>query len=298
MTVRSANSIARMKSGVGLKAQHYRTILDSRPAAGFFEVHAENFMGAGGPPHRYLEAIRSHYPLSIHGVGLNIGGSQPLDRGHLQRLKHLLDRYQPELFSEHLAWSSHGGTFLNDLLPLPYTPLTLDLVCNHIDETQAFLGRRMLLENPSTYVTFAESTLMEEEFIAAIARRTGCGLLLDVNNAYVSSVNQQRDPGQYLDQYPLQHVEQFHLAGFAETHDPAGERLLIDTHGDQVHADVWQLYADVVSRARAAPTLIEWDNEVPEWPTLLAEAHKADSIVASVQTSCGSVEPVRAGGAR
>lgn len=297
MTTRSAGSAGGLKSGVGLKAQHYRTILDSRPAAGLFEVHAENFMGAGGPPHRYLEAIRTHYPLSIHGVGLNIGGSQPLDRLHLQRLKQLLDRYQPDLFSEHLAWSSHGGMFLNDLLPLPYTPSTLDVVCDHIDETQTFLGRRMLLENPSTYVTFAESTLAEEEFIAAIARRTGCGLLLDVNNAYVSSVNQRRDPSQYLDRYPLQHVEQFHLAGFAETRDPAGGRLLIDHHGDRVHADVWQLYANVVSRAPTAPTLIEWDNEVPELPALLAEAHKADAIVASARTSHGPVATARASGA-
>lgn len=298
MTTRSAGSAGGLKSGVGLKAQHYRTILDSRPAAGFFEVHAENFMGAGGPPHRYLEAIRTDYPLSIHGVGLNIGSAQPLDRLHLQRLKRLLDRYQPELFSEHLAWSSHGGTFLNDLLPLPYTRSTLDLVCSHVDETQAFLGRRMLLENPSTYVTFAESTLAEGEFIAAIARRTGCGLLLDVNNAYVSSVNQRRDPAQYLDRFPLQHVEQFHLAGFAETRDPAGERLLIDHHGDRVHADVWQLYADVVIRAPTAPTLIEWDNEVPELPALLAEARKADAIVASVRNSLGPVATAWAIGAR
>jgi uncharacterized protein (UPF0276 family) len=298
MTISSTGTAGHIKSGVGLKAQHYRTVLDSRPAAGFFEVHAENFMGAGGPPHRYLEAIRGHYPLSIHGVGLNIGGSQPLDRTHLQRLKQLLDRYEAALFSEHLAWSSHGGLFLNDLLPLPYTPAMLDLVCNHIDETQAVLGRRMLLENPSTYVTFSESTMTEEAFIAAIARRTGCGLLLDVNNAYVSSVNQRRDPARYLDQYPLQYVEQFHLAGFAETHAPAGERLLIDTHGDRVHAEVWQLYADVVSRAPAAPTLVEWDNEVPELQTLLAEAHKADAIVASVRTSPGTTAMARAGGAR
>lgn len=298
MTNRRSIPASPFKSGVGLKAQHYRTILDSLPAAGFFEVHAENFMGAGGPPHRYLEAIRGHYPLSVHGVGLNIGGSQPLDRTHLRRLKQLLDRYQPDLFSEHLAWSSHGGLFLNDLLPLPYTRSSLDRVCDHIDEAQAFLGRRLLLENPSTYVTFRESTLTEEAFIAAVAQRTGCGLLLDINNAYVSSVNQQRDPAEYLDHYPLQHVEQFHLAGFSETHDPSGERLLIDTHGDSVHADVWQLYADVVSRAPQAPTLIEWDNEVPEWQTLLAEAHKADAIVESVRSAPETVAPARAGGAR
>lgn len=298
MTTLSAIPDARMKSGVGLKAQHYRTILEDKPAVGFFEVHAENFMGAGGPPHRYLEAIRGHYPLSIHGVGLNIGGSQTLDRDHLNRLKTLLDRYEPDLFSEHLAWSSHGTTFLNDLLPLPYNRSTLERVCNHIDETQSFLGRRMLLENPSTYVTFAASTLSEEEFIAAIATKTGCGLLLDVNNAYVSSVNQGRDPAEYLSRYPLQHVQQLHLAGFAETQDQTGGRLLIDHHGDNVHLDVWQLYADVVAQAPPSPTLIEWDNEVPDWQTLIGEAHKADAIVSAGRASRGSREASRASGAR
>jgi uncharacterized protein len=276
-------SMAR-RAGVGLKAQHYRHILEALPPVGFFEVHAENFMCAGGPPHRYLEAIRSHYPLSIHGVGLSIGSSQPLDREHLQRLRLLLQRYQPELFSEHLAWSTHGSTFLNDLLPLPYTQETLDRVCRHIDEAQTFLGRRLLLENPSTYVTFATSTMAEEEFISQIAMRTGCGLLLDVNNAYVSSINQGRDPARYLADFPLKHVGQVHLAGFAEARDSAGGRMLIDHHGDTVHDAVWRLYADVSARAGTVPTLIEWDNDVPAWEGLFAEAQKADAVLAAVRT--------------
>ena len=272
------------RAGVGLKAKHYRQILESLPPVGFFEVHAENFMCAGGPPHRFLEAIRSHYPLSIHGVGLSIGSSRPLDREHLRRLRLLLERYQPDLFSEHLAWSSHGGNFLNDLLPLPYTPETLDRVCLHIDEVQAFLGQRLLLENPSTYVTFVSSTMPEEEFISQVALRTGCGLLLDVNNAYVSSINQGRDPAIYLAAFPLKQVGQIHLAGFAETRDSAGGRMLIDHHGDTVHDAVWQLYTDVSGRTGTAPTLIEWDNDVPAWEVLLAEAQKANAVLANVGT--------------
>jgi len=298
MTSQQPSGTASLKAGVGLKAQHYRTILESQPAAGFFEVHAENFMGPGGPPHRYLEAIRSRYPLSIHGVGLNIGGTEPLDRLHLQRLKRLLDRYQPDLFSEHLAWSSHGGVFLNDLLPLPYTAATLGRVCDHIDETQEFLGRQLLLENPSTYVTFCESTMVEEDFIAEVAARSGCGLLLDVNNAYVSSINQQRDPAGYLRRFPLQHVGQFHLAGFAEARDAAGGRLLIDHHGDRVHREVWKLFAEVVGRAPEAPTLIEWDNDVPEWTTLFAEAQEADAIVAVARSGGMDRTALRATGTR
>jgi uncharacterized protein (UPF0276 family) len=283
MHSRNTASGVHPKAGVGLKARHYRVILETSPDVGFFEVHAENFMGAGGPPHRYLDAIRSRYPLSIHGVGLNLGGSGPLDRNHLGRLKALLDRYQPGWFSEHLAWSSHGGRYLNDLLPLPYTDATLQRVCDHIDEAQAFLGRRLLLENPSTYVTFADSTMPEEAFIAAVAARTGCGLLLDVNNAFVSSINQGRDPRGYIAAFPLQHVGEFHLAGFAEALDPPGGQLLIDHHGSPVHRDVWSLYADVVTRAPDAPTLIERDNNVPEWPELLREAHLADDVAASAR---------------
>src|SRR3546814_437013 len=181
------------RAGVGLKAEHYREIVETGPDIGFFEVHAENYMGAGGPPHRYLTTIRDRYPLSLHGVGLSIGANRPLDRAHLQRLKELITRYQPGLFSEHLAWSSHDTGFLNDLLPLPYTDETLAPVCDHIDEVQETLGRQMLLENPSTYLAFAESTWPEIDFIAEAVRRPGCALLLDVNNVHVASSNQQWD---------------------------------------------------------------------------------------------------------
>src|SRR5437762_2464456 len=181
------------RAGVGLKAQHYRTIIADVPDVGFFEVHAENHMGEGGPPHRYLTEIRNRYPLSLHGVGLSIGADRPLDRNHLMRLKHLNERYEPGLFSEHLAWSTHDKSYLNDLLPVPYTSETLARVSEHIEEVQDFLGRQMLLENPSTYLAFAESTWSEWDFIAEIVRRTGCGLLLDINNVHVSSINQGSD---------------------------------------------------------------------------------------------------------
>ncbi len=268
-----------MHTGTGLKAEHYRTILEHRPEIGFFEVHAENFMGAGGPPHRYLEAIREHYPLSIHGVGLSLGSSQKLDVRHLQRLRELLHRHEPRFFSEHLAWSTHDGISLNDLLPLPYNRQTLERVCAHVDETQAFLGRRLLLENPSAYVEFCSSSMSEEMFLAAVAARTGCGLLLDVNNVYVSATNQGRDPFACLAAFPLHSVEEIHLAGFAEREDAAGRRLLIDHHGSSVHSAVWQLYATVIDRTGPMPTLIEWDTDVPAWTTLHEEARKAEALM-------------------
>ncbi len=282
------------RSGVGLKAQHYRIILETLPEVGFFEVHAENFMGAGGPPHRYLEAIRSRYPLSIHGVGLSIGSSRPLDLAHLERLRLLLDRYAPALFSEHLAWSSHGGQFLNDLLPLPYTQETLDQVCRHIDQVQETLRCQLLLENPSTYVAFAASTYAETDFLASVAARTGCGLLLDVNNIYVSAINHGCDPTAWLEAFPCRHVAEIHLAGFAETQDEAGNRLLIDSHGAAVHFDVWKLYKRALEIIGPVPTLIEWDNDVPEWARLRAEADKADEALRAFSTRLSSQELPRA----
>jgi uncharacterized protein (UPF0276 family) len=266
-------------AGVGLKAEHYAVILDERPDVGFFEVHAENYMGAGGPPHRYLGEVRSHYPLSLHGVGLSIGADADLDAAHLQRLRALIDRYQPGLFSEHLAWSTHDGAFFNDLLPVPYTAETLRRVVSHIDEVQATLGRQMLLENPSTYVVFAESTLSEIDFIAEVVRRTGCGLLLDVNNVYVSSTNHGWDPVQYIDAFPLAHVREIHLAGHNCEADEAGGPLLIDTHDRPVDHLVWRLFAHAIDRIGPVPTLIEWDANVPAWPVLLAEAGSADAIM-------------------
>jgi uncharacterized protein (UPF0276 family) len=220
--------------------------------------------------------------ISIHGVGLSIGGAAPLDRAHLQRLRRLIEIYQPALFSEHLAWSSHDGVFLNDLLPLPYNDISLAHVCAHIDEVQNALGMRMLLENPATYVAFATSTMSEIEFLHAVTQKTGCGLLLDVNNVHVSSVNHGFDAVAYVDAFPVAQVGEFHLAGFAEDRDSAGARILIDDHGHSVSDAVWDLYRRVLMRARGtAPTLIEWDNDVPEFPMLVAEAERARRVVAT-----------------
>jgi len=264
------------RAGVGLKAEHIDEILSSRPDVGFFEIHAENYMGDGGPPHRRLETIRVAYPISMHGVGLSIGSPRPLDKAHLARLAALARRYEPGLFSEHLAWSTHDQGFLNDLLPLPYTEETLAAVCAHIDQTQEALGRRMLLENPSTYVLFAHSTIPETEFLGEIARRTGCGLLLDVNNVEVCAGNHDFDPLSYLDAFPLEQVGEIHLAGYAEAEDEAGHPLRIDAHDSPVRPGVWALYERVIARIGAVPTLIEWDNDVPDWATLHAEARRAD----------------------
>jgi len=272
------------RGGVGLKAEHYRTIIETLPAIGFFEVHAENYMGAGGPPHRYLSAIRERYKLSLHGVGLSIGADRPLDEDHLQRLKQLIERYKPGLFSEHLAWSSHDTGFLNDLLPLPYTAETLARVVEHIDQVQNALGRQMLLENPSTYLAFAESTYSETDFIAELVRRTGCGLLLDVNNVYVASTNQQWDPVAYIDAYPVAHVQEIHLAGYTREADDKGRPLLIDTHNRPVDEIVWDLYAHAVGLIGPVPTLIEWDADVPAWPTLKQEADRAEAIMLATQS--------------
>jgi uncharacterized protein (UPF0276 family) len=268
-----------LRAGVGLKPEHYRTIVESNPDIGFFEVHAENYMGAGGPPHRYLTEIRNRYPLSLHGVGLSIGADRPLDRDHLQRLRQLIERYQPGLFSEHLAWSTHDTTFFDDLLPVPYTAEMLACVTDHINEVQETLGRQMLLENPSTYLAFAESTYSEIDFIAEIAQRTGCGLLLDVNNVHVASINQQWDPVRYIDEYPLAHVQEIHLAGYTREADDKGRPLLIDTHDRPVDEIVWGLFEHAFGHLGPIPTLIEWDAKVPAWPELKAEADRAKAIM-------------------
>jgi uncharacterized protein (UPF0276 family) len=267
------------RAGVGLKAEHYRTILESNPHVGFFEVHAENYMGAGGPPHRYLTEIRERYPLSLHGVGLSIGADRELDREHLCRLRRLIDRYRPGLFSEHLAWSTHDTAFFNDLLPVPYTPETLARVADHVDEVQHTLGRQMLLENPSTYLGFAESTYSETDFIAEVVHRTGCGLLLDVNNVYVASVNHQWDPVKYIDAYPLGSVQEIHLAGHSRDEDDNGKPLLIDTHDKPVEDVVWGLFEHAIGKLGPTPTLIEWDAKLPQWSELAAEADRAEAIM-------------------
>jgi uncharacterized protein (UPF0276 family) len=268
------------RAGLGLKPQHFREILETLPPVGFFEVHAENYMGDGGPPHRYLEQIRAHYPLSVHGVGLSIGGDQPLDQTHLARLRRLIERYEPESFSEHLAWSTHDTVFLNDLLPVPYDASTLRRVCEHIDEVQETLGRCMLLENPSTYIAFEQSDMSEIDFLCEITRRTGCGLLLDVNNVFVSAINHAYDAKVYLDAFPAHHVGEFHLAGFAEDMGDSSEPLLIDAHGTPVADVVWTLFKHALARTGPIPTLIEWDNDVPTFPVLMNEARKADRALA------------------
>lgn len=267
------------RAGVSLKPEHFRQIVERWPAVGFFEVHAENFMVDGGPYHHYLTRIRERYPLSIHGVGLSIGGETPLDREHLDRLAALLERYQPQSFSEHLAWSSHGGVYLNDLLPLPYNAQTLQRVCGHIDQVQARLRRPMLLENPSTYVEFAASSMDEADFIREVLRRTGCGLLLDVSNVHVSCINHGRDARACIRALVCGRVGQIHLAGFAEDRDAGGASLLIDAHGTPVAPAVWELYEYALDQTGPVATLIERDHDIPALDALLAEAHRAEQLL-------------------
>ncbi|WP_068302407.1 DUF692 domain-containing protein [Pararhodobacter sp. CCB-MM2] len=268
------------RPGVGFKPEHYREALTA--PLGFYEVHAENYMGAGGAPHAMLERLHADHAISVHGVGLSIGGAGPLDPEHLKRLKILLDRHQPESFSEHLAWSSHGAAWLNDLLPLPYTDQSLATICAHIDEVQTTLGRRLLLENPATYVTFAESTWAEVDFLREITRRTGCGLLLDVNNVFVSATNHRKDARAYLAEFPLSAVGEIHLAGHESEDLPDGP-LLIDSHSRPVADPVWALFADLITRTGPLPTLIEWDNDVPGFDVLLAEAARAETLLEGVR---------------
>ncbi|WP_256587605.1 DUF692 domain-containing protein [Pseudomonas sp. GW531-T4] len=267
------------RAGLGLKTEHFRQVLREQPDIGFFEVHAENYMVAGGPFHHYLGLIREQYPLSLHGVGLSIGAEGPLDQQHLKRLAVLIERYQPQSFSEHLAWSSHGPVFLNDLLPLAYDRPTLDRVCEHIDQVQNTLRRPMLLENPATYLEFRQSSMDEAELIREVIGRTGCGLLLDVNNVYVSCINHRRDPLAYIDALPLHAVGEIHLAGFAEDTDSLGDRLLIDDHGAPIDNAVWALYLRLLERIGPTATLIERDNQVPAFSVLHAEVRQADELL-------------------
>ncbi|MEK1899047.1 MAG: DUF692 domain-containing protein [Rhizobium sp.] len=267
------------QAGTSFKPEHLAAISAVSGPQGFFEVHAENYMGAGGPPHRALERVRRDHPISLHGVCMSLGGPQPLDKEHLRRFKTLVDRYEPALISEHLAWSTHVDTYLNDLLPLPYTATTLAHVCDHVDQMQNAIGRPILLENPSTYVLFAESSMTETDFIREVARRTGCGLLLDINNVFVSATNHGFSALQYLRDFPLSCVGEIHLAGHAEQEDDEGELLLIDSHDGPVAGAVWQLYEIVINSCGPIPTLIEWDSKIPDWPVLRAEALAAQAIL-------------------
>jgi uncharacterized protein (UPF0276 family) len=266
-------------AGVGFKAEHFAEIVAGEQPIGFVEIHAENYMGLGGAPHAQLRALCERYALSVHGVGLSIGSMAPLDTDHLARLKGLCDRYEPASFSEHLAWSSHGEVFLNDLLPLPYTGETLNRIVAHVDQVQHTLNREMLLENPSTYLQFAESTIPETQFLTEISARTGCGLLLDVNNVFVQATNHGTSPDDYLASFPLHRVKEIHLGGHDAQSDDTGAPLLIDSHGAPVADPVWALYERVIAKTGPLPTLIEWDNDVPAWPVLAAEARAAKAIL-------------------
>lgn len=277
-SARSANALPEMV-GVGYKASHYADIIAHPDPVAWLEVHAENYMGDGGRPIAQLRHLSERFPISVHGVGLSIGGDAPLDKEHLARLKHLVSWLNPASFSEHLAWSTHDSHFLNDLLPLPYTQATLSQVASHIDQLQDTLGRPMLLENPSTYLAFDETEMEEVDFLKELAVRTGCGLLLDVNNVFVSATNQQTDARSYIDAFPLEHVGEIHLGGHDEDEDEHGAPLLIDSHGREVVDPVWALYDYTLSRSGPRPTLIEWDTDVPEWPILAAEAGRAHALL-------------------
>lgn len=263
------------KAGVGYKPQHFGQICDTPGAVGWLEIHAENYMGDGGRPLAQLRHLAEQFPISVHGVGLSIGGDEDLDPDHLARLKHLVDWLNPASFSEHLAWSTHDSQFLNDLLPLPYTNTTLSRVADHIDHLQDVIGRQMLLENPSSYLAFDESTWSEPDFLREIVRRTGCGLLLDINNVFVSATNLDFSPLGYIDAFDLDQVGELHLGGHDEDTDDHGHPLLIDSHGRAVVDPVWTLLEYTLERSGPKPVLVEWDTDVPAWTVLEAEAARA-----------------------
>lgn len=264
--------------GIGLRSVHVADVIATRPAVAWLEVHAENYMASGGPTLAALERIRESYPVAIHAVGLSLGSADPLDARHLRRLRALVERIQPALVSDHLSWSSLGGRYVNHLLPLPYTDEALHLVCDHVAQAQDALGRRLLVENPSSYLRFRESPIPEPDFLADVVRRTGCGLLCDVNNVYVSACNLGLDPVAYLDALPVDAIEEFHLAGHS-VNDADGVPVLIDDHGARVAPEVWALFAQVLARSGPRPTLIEWDANIPELSVLVDEARRADAVM-------------------
>lgn len=268
-------------AGIGLRFQHHRAVLDTQPDVAWLEVHTENYMG-GGPSIRTLEAIRRHYPVSLHGVGLSLGSSDGLDAAHLERIAEVVRRVEPALVSEHLSWCAAEGTYLADLLPLPLTEEALDVVCRHVDQTQAFLRRRILVENPSSYLRYEHSTIPEWDFLAAVAQRTGCGILCDVNNIYVSACNHGWDASVYLAALPGQAIFEIHLAGHTLKQFDDGQSLRIDDHGSRVAPQVWALYAQALARFGRVPTLVEWDTNIPPLEILLAEAAKAGALLDEV----------------
>jgi hypothetical protein len=270
-------------AGTTLKPEHYAAIMAESPGVGFFEVHAENFFCDGGPRHRWLTAFRERWPLSMHGVGLSLGGAEPPDLVHLARLRALLERYEPQAFSEHLAWSRGPSGYLNDLLPLPYTDAALAAVTAHVDQVQTALGRRILIENPATYLRYRDDGIGEAEFLRQLVARTGCGLLLDLNNVHVSAVNHGYDAVAYLRALPLHAVGEIHLAGHARHIDAQGQVLLIDSHDAPVDAAVWSLYEQCLRLTGPLPTLVEWDGHLPEWRELRDEAGRAQQRLDQAQ---------------
>jgi uncharacterized protein (UPF0276 family) len=267
-----------VQAGIGLRFQHHQAVVDEPPDVGWLEVHTENYMG-GGTPLAYLDAIRRDYPISLHGVGLSLGSAEGLDLGHLQRIRQVVERFDPGLVSEHLSWSAVGGAYLADLLPLPMTEEALDVVCGHVEQTQEYLKRQLLIENPSSYLQYRHSSIPEWEFMAAVAERTGCGILCDVNNIYVSSCNHGWDPMVYLAGLPADAIGEFHLAGHTVRQLANGRTLRIDDHGARVAAEVWTLYEEALMRVGPRPTLIEWDNNIPPLAVLLEEAAHADALL-------------------
>jgi uncharacterized protein (UPF0276 family) len=270
----NAAALAQNSAGAGLKPAHLAEILATRPDIGFFEIHAENYMNGGGPNLRWLAAIREHHPISVHGVGLSLGSTEKLNLDHLARLKQVVERTEPARVSEHLAWCDFSGRAFPDLLPLPYDEAALRRVADKVDAVQQALGREILIENPATYLRFRGDALYEPQFLRELCSLAGCGLLLDVNNVHVSAINHGFDAENYLDAFPLERVGEVHLAGHAEARDARGA-FLIDDHGGPVADEVWALYRHVIARAGPRPTLIEWDNNIPHWPVLLAETLKA-----------------------
>ncbi len=266
------------KAGIGLRFQHHQTVLDEHPEVAWLEVHTENYMG-GGSPLAYLDSIRRDYPISLHGVGLSLGSAEGLDFAHLERICQVVRRFDPGLVSEHLSWSVVGGAYLADLLPLPMTEEALDVVCRHVEQTQALLQRQILIENPSSYLQYRHASIPEWEFIAAVAAQTGCGILCDVNNIYVSSRNHGWDPSAYLAALPADAIGEIHLAGHTVRRLENGFTLRIDDHSARVADDVWALYDETLARFGPRPTLIEWDNNVPPLAVLLDEAAHADALL-------------------
>jgi uncharacterized protein (UPF0276 family) len=277
-------------AGIGLRSIHYQHVIDKKPDIAWFEVHAENFFAQGGMPIYVLEKVREDYPLSIHGVGLSLGTEGELNENHLIKLKSLVDRFNPGLISEHISWSAVDGIFLNDLLPLPYTSMSAQNLIRNIQKTQEFLGRQILVENPSTYLEFNDSEMSEPEFINQVIKQSGCGLLLDVNNIYVSAINHSFDAYDYLQSFSADCIGEIHLAGHA-IKEISGKTILIDHHGDYISNEVWQLYKAAITRFGSVPTLIEWDTEIPEFDVLKNEAEKAQGIISATI----SVIPVQTG---